>query len=135
MSSSEQEELVGLLQRCVDGLLCLSESEVPFQVFIWELQSPITPDMVLQQTQHPSNCPVEVVDLDQFLEVADQEQDWHGIEEKEQVKRYQHLVEVIKNNLSDVQVYKIGKIKIDVYILGRIASGQIAGISTQVVET
>jgi|SRR6476646_6588251 len=134
MTPSDQE-IVPLLQQSVEGLLCMSESEAPFEAFLWDVQPPITPEMVLQQTQHPSDAPFETVSLEQFFEVATEEQDWYGPEEQEQAKKYQHLVEVIKNNLSDVQVYKIGKTKIDVYILGMIASGQIAGISTQVVET
>jgi hypothetical protein len=134
MSNSDQE-LVGLLQQSVNGLLCMSESEAPFQVFTWEVQPLITPEIVLQQTHHSSDSPIEVVQLDQFFEVATQEQDWYGPEEQEQAKKYQHLVEVIKTNLSDVQVYRVGKTKIDVYILGKIASGHIAGLSTQVVET
>lgn len=133
--SNSDERLIDLLQQSVDGLLCMSESEAPFEVFAWKVEPPMTAEMVLQQTHHPSDAPVEVVSLEQFFSVATEEQDWYGPEEQEQAKKYRHLVEVIKNNLSDAQVYKIGKIKIDVYILGRIASGQIAGISTQVVET
>jgi Nuclease A inhibitor-like protein len=67
--------------------------------------------------------------------MATQAEDWHDEEEREIVQRFQHLVSVLKQNLSNIQVYRVGSIEIDAYILGVTPSGNWMGLSTQLVET
>ena len=112
----------------------MSESDYSFEVFQWETLEP-TAETVIQQTSHAPDTPVEVVSLDEFFQNATQEEDWHNEEEKETVKRYQALVETLKTNLADLQVYRLGTVEIDVYIVGKTPSGDLAGLSTKVVET
>jgi hypothetical protein len=127
-------DIVDKLKQASDGLLCMSESDYPFEVFHWEAQEP-TAETVIQQTNHTLDTPVEVVQLDDFFQNATQEQDWHNEEERKTVKRYQALVETLKTNLSDIQVYRLGTTEIDVYIVGKTPSGDLAGLSTKLVET
>jgi len=42
--------------------------------------------------------------VDDFFAIATQEEDWHDKEEREAAKRFQHLVSVLKQNLSQLQV-------------------------------
>ena len=123
------------LKEASSGLLFMSESEYPFEVFLWEPKGAITTENILQRTGHSLDTPVEVVDMDSFFEPATTEQDWHGYEERETVKKYQALVETLKHNLSDIKVYRLGTRTIDVYIVGTTPSGAVAGLATKVVET
>jgi hypothetical protein len=127
-------DIVDKLKQASDGLQCMSESDYSFEVFQWETLEP-TAETVIQQTSHAPDTPVEVVSLDEFFQNATQEEDWHNEEEKETVKRYQALVETLKTNLADLQVYRLGTVEIDVYIVGKTPSGDLAGLSTKVVET
>lgn len=128
-------EITDKLKQASDGLLCMSESEYPFEVFLWEGVAPVTEVKVLQQTNHASDTPVQVVTVDDFFRVATTPEDWHEEQEKEMVKRFQALVETIKANLNNPQVYRLGKIEIDAYIVGETPTGNLAGLSTKVVET
>ena len=128
-------DIVDKLKQASDGLQCMSESDYPFEVFQWEGQEPLTAETVITQTNHRPDTPVEVVQLDEFFQNATQEEDWHNDEEKETVKRSQALVETLKTHLSDIQVYRLGTVEIDVYIVGKTPSGNLAGLSTKVVET
>jgi hypothetical protein len=127
-------DIVNQLKQASDGLQCMSEADYPFETFQWEAQKPAA-ETVIQQTNHKPDTPVEVVSLDDFFQNATQEQDWHNEEEKETVKRYQALVETLKTNLSDIQVYRLGNVEMDTYIVGKTPSGDLAGLSTKVVET
>lgn len=127
-------DIVDRLKLASDGLQCMSESDYPFEVFQWEGQEPTT-ETVIQQTDHTPDTPVEVVPLDEFFQNETQEQYWHNDQEKAMVKRYQCLVETLKQSLSDIQVYRLGTVEIDVYIVGKAPSGDLAGLSTKVVET
>ena len=128
-------EIIDQLKAATHGLLFTSESEYPFEVFLWEAIAPVTPEKVVQQTGHPQDTPVEVVEVENFFRVATTEEEWHTEEEKETVKRYQSLVKKLRIYLSDIKVYRLGHVEIDVYIVGQTPDGKLAGLSTHVVET
>ncbi|MEG4058903.1 MULTISPECIES: nuclease A inhibitor family protein [unclassified Microcoleus] len=51
------------------------------------------------------------------------------------MKRFQNLVRVLKQNLSNIQVYQVGNVSIDAYIVGVTDGCDWAGLSTKLVET
>ena len=129
------ESLATQLKQASNGLLCLSETDAPFEVINWQTQGELTPVKLLQLTNHPPDAPLEMRTVDEFLAIATQEEDWHDEEERETVKRFQNLVSVLKQNLSQLQVYRVGSIDIDAYIVGMTPSGDLMGLSTKLVET
>ncbi len=130
------QALLEVLRKASDGLLYMSEYDYPFEAFLWDNDEPIINNQtILQKTGNSLNTPVEVISLEEFFETAIQEQDWHDEEDKETVHRFQALVETLRNNLSDLKVYRLGTIDIDVYLVGKISEDSYAGLSTKVVET
>jgi hypothetical protein len=129
--------VVELLKKSTEGLLMMSESDYPFEVFLWEgqVQEPLTSEKLLQLTHHSSDSPVESVDIDYFFRNVAQEKDWHDDDQRLMVKRFQSLVEILKTNLNELQVYRVGAINIDVYIVGKTNSSDLAGVTTKLVET
>ncbi|MEG4350161.1 nuclease A inhibitor family protein [Microcoleus sp. LAD1_D3] len=123
------------LQQASKGLLFLSESDAPFEIIHWPAQGELTPAKLLQLTGHPPDASVEVVTVDKFFATPTAEEDWHDQEERETAKRFQNLVSILKQNLSQLQVYRVGSIEIDVYIVGMTPAGDWAGLSTKLVET
>jgi Nuclease A inhibitor-like protein len=51
------------------------------------------------------------------------------------VGRYRRLLEVIRQNLSDVNVFKVGQRRVSVFIVARTDEGDWAGLKTTAVET
>lgn len=123
------------LSSAAQGLLFLSESDAPFEVVHWSAQGELTPTKLLQLTEHPPDAPVELRTVDEFFEVATAEEDWHDEDERETVQRFQNLVSILKQNLSQLQVYRVGDRSIDAYIVGVTPSGEWAGLATKLVET
>lgn len=136
MTNTNSEQL-DQLKKASDGLLFMSESEAPLEFFHWQAfdNEALTTESLLQKTGHSSDTSVEVVDLDSFFEVATTEHAWHDSEDKQTVKKFQTLVETLKQSLSDIKVYRVGQRTIDVYIVGKTVLGDYAGLSTKVVET
>ncbi|MBD2364677.1 nuclease A inhibitor family protein [Anabaena minutissima FACHB-250] len=128
-------EILEQLKQASDGLLFMSESEYPCEAFLWSDIAPATPEKILQQTNHPIDTPEKIVGVDDFFGVATTPENWHEEEEKETVNRFQTLVQTLKENLSNLQVYRLGKIEIDVYVIGETPTGNLAGVATKVVET
>lgn len=128
-------EILEQLRTAADSLLMISESEYPLEAFLWSATPPATPEKVIQQTNHPQDIPIKIVGVDDFFQVSITPEDWHEEEEKATVKRFQSLVQTLKENLSNLQVYRLGNKEIDAYVIGETPTGDLAGISTQVVET
>ncbi|BAY95554.1 MULTISPECIES: nuclease A inhibitor family protein [unclassified Tolypothrix] len=133
--TNTNSEIIAFLKQASDGLFFISESEYPFLVFLWSGIAPVTPEKVVQQTDHSPDTPIKVIAVDDFFRVAAKEEDWHSPSEQETVKKFQNLVQVIKANLSNPQVYRLGSKEVDVYILGTTPSSDLAGLSTKIVET
>ncbi|MBE9053418.1 nuclease A inhibitor family protein [Nostocales cyanobacterium LEGE 11386] len=130
-------EITEKLKQASDGLLMMSESEYPFEVFLWsnQAQEPLTNQKLLQLTGHPPETLVEEVDLDYFFRNCAEEKEWHDEIQKQDVQKFQTLVTTLKDNLTDIKVYRLGTIEIDVYIVGKTLSGDLAGFFTKVIET
>ncbi|WGV23664.1 nuclease A inhibitor family protein [Halotia branconii] len=130
-------EITEKLNQATNGLLMMSESEYPFAVFLRsnQAQEPLTNQKLLQLTGHPPETSIETVELNYFFRNHAQEKEWYDETQKQNVPKFQSLVKTLKNNLTDIQVYRIGITNIDVYIVGKTPSGDLAGISTKVVET
>lgn len=78
---------------------------------------------------------VRELDFDSFFGNYTNEQDWWGEEERAVAAKFQALVKFLKENLSDVKVYRVGGVEADVYVVGRTASGGFEGVKTKIVET
>jgi hypothetical protein len=78
---------------------------------------------------------VRELNFDSFFGKYTDEQDWWGEEERAVAAKFQALVKFLKENLSDVKVYRVGGVEADVYVVGKTSSGNFAGVKTKVVET
>ncbi len=50
-------------------------------------------------------------------------------------KELGHLKSVLQKELRDINVFRLGEIEIDAYVIGRLPNGDYAGVSTKLVET
>ena len=122
------------LTQASQGLLMPSESEYPFEVFTWKDVVELTSEKILELTNYPPETLIEEVELDYFFRNVATEKDWHDKIQKENVAKFQNLLQVIKDNLADIRVYRIGTIEVNVYIVGKTNDG-VAGLATKVIET
>jgi len=122
-----------ILTQASQGVLMPSESEYPFEVFTWNTVE-LTPEKILELTHYPPATLIEEVELDYFFRNVAGEKDWHDKIQKENVAKFKNLVQVIKDNLVEIRVYRIGTTEVKVYIVGKTNDG-VAGLATKVIET
>lgn len=130
-------DLTTQLKAACDKLLWVSESEYPFEVFFWQEQTieDLTDEKLLKLTHHSIDTIVNTVDLDSFFEFVTQPQDWYDDKEIETMKKYQQLVATLKQYLSDLKVYQVGQIELDIYVVGQTPDKNLAGLATKAIET
>jgi hypothetical protein len=129
------EQLDKELREAIRGLLFMSESDYPFEVVRWEGGEVLSPEHLRKMAGHDTDAPVEERTAEDFFRVAAGEQEWKGEAELALAKRYQSLMRLLEENLKEVKAYRVGKINIGVYVVGRSGEGNWLGVSTRVVET
>src|SRR5256885_15140490 len=128
------EEILQELKAASDGLLMMSESDYPFEVVRWDSHE-LSPAHLRKMSGETDDAPVISDSVENFFRAATTEREGQRLEDRQTVRKFQRLLQTIKDNLEDIKVYKIGEINMPVYIVGRSPSGNWLGLSTRVVET
>lgn len=126
------QEITDRLSTLSKDLLFPSESEYPLEPFTWESTS-LTPETILTRSQKPADTLIESITLEEFFAPVTTDEDWFEDEDREIAQRFRDLQAAIAT-LENVQVFRLGKIEIDVYIVGAIGPDLI-GLKTTVIET
>jgi hypothetical protein len=132
---NEGDRLEQELKEATRGLTLMSESDYPVEVVRWDKSTEVTPAFLRGLAGEDQKAQVETATVEAFFRVAMSEPEWKGKAEIETARRYQKLVKLLEEGLSDLTVYRVGSINIQVYIIGRSASGCRLGVATRVVET
>ena len=74
-------------------------------------------------------------DIGTFFAELTKVQKWHAEDDKAVVRRYQDLVGVLRETLTNLKVFKIGAVRVKIAILGKTTSGTWAGLETDSLET
>ncbi len=133
--SLPDQELIQQLESAIADLLWLSEAEYPFQIFYWQDAANFNQNSLLQDHNYSPELKIAIQEFQSFFASVTEEQQWHNAKEKAEIKRYRTLVKLMTENLTDIRVYLLGEVEIDVYILGETPNKAIAGLTTKIVAT
>ena len=117
-----------------EGLYYISETDAPFQL-VETAEDTDPKQAALKLAGNIKNEPVEEVTLEHFFRNAVKIYPDATAEQQQTAQRFIQLQTLLRQNLKDLKVYRIGSIQIKAYILGRLPDGTYAGLSTQLVET
>jgi hypothetical protein len=132
------DTILSQLQSAAKGLLYPSEQDHPIKAAVWSKADVGTGALdaaVKKLAKAPTSAPVETQPLDEFFAPITTPQSWHSEDEKKAVQQAQQLAAIVKQQLSDVKVFRIGDTKKQVVVVGKTPEGDFAGVTTQVVET
>ena len=97
----------------------MSESDYPFEVIHWEGLPDLTHDFLCRLSGQSEDCQVEEMEVEDFF----------------LAEKYRNIVQVLSQNLAERKAYKVGRINMPVYVVGRSRRGNWLGVSTRVVQT
>jgi hypothetical protein len=117
------------------GLFYISETDAEIIPFVGEKAEAVTQDEILKQTKNEKDVKVEERDFEDFFDRLTKFQYWYESEEMAQAKNFYELKKLLEENLRDIKVFRIGKIKIDIYAVGLDKENRLVGIKTIAVET
>lgn len=128
-------DLAEQLKIASQGLYYISETDAEIFPFIGSKAESVTKEEVLRQTNNRPDVPVEEREFSEIFSRLTRMQDWFGEREKAAAEKFTAIRELLERNLTDLKVYKIGNIQIDIYFVGLDGAGKLAGIQTKAVET
>jgi hypothetical protein len=119
-----QDEMLEIRQAC-EGLEYPSESDTPFDVFTWPAGGAAKDQVVAHGRKGRK---VEEITVDDFFA---------ELVEAEDGDHFRRLRATLESHLKDLKIFRVGggEVKVDVYLLGRLASGAWGGVHTRSVET
>lgn len=130
------EYLSEALALATTDLYFMSESDYPYEPVSWPSPAAPTAESVLALSGHDPLSAVSTTDFAHLFA-------WRGRpvdsdiddDEANLVRRHRHLRRILEDNLTDTLVVRIGAIQIHVYVVGRTACGETAGVATISIET
>ncbi|MES2520888.1 MAG: nuclease A inhibitor family protein [Bacteroidota bacterium] len=125
------------IQALTADLLYPSESDEKIEYFEMELSTTeklsianfrmfngILPELTIQE-----------IDVESFFKPLIKVEDWFGEDEKKWAADSLKLKELLQEKTTEIQVFKVGEIAIDVYLFGKAEDCKWVGLKTKVIET
>lgn len=135
MNENVNVEVMKALEAATNGLSFQSETDAPIEPFFWTSEETRLTEKVVRQCANASeNATVETQSLAEFFEPVIAEEDWMNDDERAEAKKFQSLMQVLKDTLKAERVYRVGETTVAVYVVGKVEGGY-AGLKTTVVET
>ena len=131
----ESEKLFNRIAAACEGLVYVSEIDSPVTPYAASETNSNLPDVILEYTGRPSNDHVEEALFDDLFDRLTAKRDWHGERENERTKKFLELRELLEEHLTDLKVFRLGRIQIDIFAVGLDKNDLLMGVSTKAVET
>lgn len=83
----------------------------------------------------PPEVEIQVMDLELFFKPLIKTEDWFGEEEKKWAEDSLKLKQLLIEKLKDIEILKVGKIQIEVFLFGKSEYCLWQGVKTKLIET
>lgn len=121
------------LKQYVEGLWLPSETEAPWTVPSWTLSTGDEAE-ILRVLRRDSQTPVTEIDLADLASQVQRRCRGYGAEGKAIAQQHQALFDFLRQHCDRLRVLRVGKVTVDIVIVGLTADGYVA-LQTQSVET
>ena len=130
----QDNEILAQLKEKTEGLFFLSESDYPFETLRWG-SSDITDDFLRNLPAENSQASVEERSFEDFYQKYAGKDHNRPATLQQLADSYRPAFDVLRKNLTDLRVYRVGRVNIGVYLVGKSDEGNWLGLSTRSVET
>ena len=135
IEESSSRNLAEQIKNAAQGLFYISETDAEIMPFVGTTAEKVDKEEILKQTKAMPGKTVEERKFSDFFARLTEIQDWFEDEEKVTAQKFTVLKEVLENNIRDLKVFKIGKVELDIYVVGLDSENTFLGIQTKAVET
>jgi|SRR4051812_33842922 hypothetical protein len=124
------------IRQLVGGLVYISETDAGFDVVSDGEVGDVSFEIVLDRFADDSTKdPKEEIGFAAFFDGLTEMREWYETSDIERAERFTSLKNVLIENLTDLHVFRVGRVQLDIYIVGRDRNGTLMGVKTKAVET
>ena len=116
-------------------LFYLSEIDTEVFPFVGEECVLVNKENLLFQIQATSDLKIQEISFEEFFENLIKIEEWFEKEEIENAERFTKLKKLLEENLEDLKVFKVGKVDMDIFVVGLNKEKFLMGVQTKAIET
>jgi len=131
----DDQNLISALRAACKGLIYVSETDREFEPVWFDISANKTSADYLDKLRNCTDGASEEVPADEFFQRLSRIEDWYTESERRRAKGFADLFALMKSNLSDIRVFRLGRIQVEIFIVGIAKSGRLIGVKTSAVET
>ncbi len=135
--SKKKKPFAEVLEAAIEGMLLPSEGDSPFEVVEWEVPAETLASAAAfkKLVGAPAKAKAESLDFEKFFAPHCADQDWHDDDGKAMAAKFRALRDLLKAELHELRVFRVGRIRINTYVVGRGGSTHVVGLKALQIET
>jgi len=133
--NERHEDLMHALEKLCGRLTFVSETDSAVVPFTITSETNNVDAEFIRMMASRRKEPIEESDTAAFFARLTQEKEWHTDREKKASADYAKLERFLRKNLNGLRVYRVGSIRVDIYVAGHSSPNTIVGVRTMAVET
>jgi hypothetical protein len=122
------------LETLCEGLIYISEIDSEMTPFVGETINSESASQIIAALGK-SRIQVEEIEFDKFFTGLSAEKEWLNAAERRQAKRWIELRKFLEENIVGLRVFRFGKTRLEIYVVGVGPEGRAIGVKAESVET
>lgn len=129
------KDLMAALESVCKDLVYISETDA--QIEPVKVEAASGPTLLKAAAKHLESPEKNIVEhsAQEFFEKLTAEREWHRDREKKRVKGFVKLHDLLTSNLTELRVFRSGRVRINILVIGFDVERSVVGIQTSAVET
>lgn len=134
-NEKNSSDLDAQIREICTPLIYISEADSSVEMFRWSTHKNFNGETIIHEARLEQNAQIEEVAFDDFFLKLTKEKDWFGEPERERAAGFLKLQNLLSENLTDLKVFRIGQVRIEIFVVGLDQSGETVGVRMSAVET
>ena len=123
------QSLLAEIEKSTAGLTYISETDAAIEPYSGGRFENVAVENITTATPNEEAPPRN------FFARLTSDNDWYDEKQRSTAKRFAELERLLEDNLRDLKMFRVGQIRIDIYVVGLDADSTLMGIKTKAVET
>lgn len=132
---SEPESFRERLNNACRGLNFISETDSRVTTVFGGASPSNSAADILNTIAASSAGNVETRDVAKFFSRLTTKKEWYNVTQNDNAEKFRDLESLLDAELTDLNVFRVGKIRLTYYVLGRDREGNVAGVKMAAIET
>lgn len=129
------EQFEKQLKTACRSLRYISEIDSPVEPFFGSAAVTDMQAVLLGRSASLKRSAIRELPFTTFFDRLTKKKDWHTKDDEKRLNGFRKLRSLLEKHLRDLRVFKIGDVRIEIYVVGSLEDDRLAGVKMNAVET